>query len=370
MGKKRKVMILSTYPAPYRMQLFEKLRREFEVDVFFETAQGDERNNDWFYNAGAYILEDKEGYNRYKKACLHIRQYDLVALYEYSTKRACKIMVLCRLLNIPYVINCDGVNLLSNDNKFRNIIKTFFIKGSSGCLASGTNAKKYFLKYGAQKEKIHIHTFTSLNESDILEGVLGENEKYQLREKLNLPLKGRLAIAVGRFIPLKRYDELIRAWKRLPKDYFLLLIGGGSEYERYQSTVKELALENVIIEPFHRKEELFDYYKASDVFVHPTSYDVWGLVVNEAMACGLPIVVSDHCIAGLELVQNGTNGYVVNMGQDDQLCDKVMEIMQDDQLRLEMAKQSISTIKAYTIENMAEKHQNVFDKIISEKGSC
>ena len=364
MSKKPKLMILSTYPAPYRMQLFREFRNEFEVDIFFETAEGDERNKDWFFSEGAHILECEEDKRKYNRACRNLKQYKLVALYEYSTKRACILMLLCRIFKIPYVINCDGVNLLTRESGFKNLIKTFFISAASGCFASGINAEQYFTKYGATKEKIHQHTFTTLTKEDILSAPIPTEEKSQLRKELHLPHNVKIAIAVGRFIPLKRYDELIRCWKNMDKDEVLLIIGGGPELSKYQQTINELGLDNVILEPFHKKEELYRYYKASDVFVHPTSYDVWGLVVNEAMACGLPVIVSDHCVAGLELIEHGVNGYLASMGDEEQLCHYVRRVFNNTALADTMAQRVIDKITDYTIENMASTHIEVCKEII------
>ena len=61
---------------------------------------------------------------------------------------------------------------------------------------------------------------------------------------------------------------------------------------------------------FMTKKELADWYQAADLFVMPTREDVWGLVVNEAMAYGLPVISSDMCGAASEMVKNGYNGYI------------------------------------------------------------
>lgn len=365
---KDKILILSLYPAPYRMRLFSKFREKFDIDVFFETSQGDERNSKWFYNNGACLLDDKKGKEEYKKARQHLSKYDLVVFFEYSTMESFKLICLCKILNIPYVINCDGVILTSKDNIVKKWVKTFLIKTAAAHLASGKHAREYFTKYGAKEETIHIHTFSSINETDILKKVPTKQEKYDIRRKLNLPVDCKLAIAVGRFIPLKRYDELIRAWKQMPSNYYLLLIGGGSEQDHYEKTVQELQLSNIIIEPFHPMQELFQYYKASDVFVHPTSYDVWGLVVNEAMACGLPVVVSDKCVAGVELIEKGENGFIVPMGNDDMMVDWIRHIFENDDVSNKMSQKSLETIRPYTIDNMAKKHVEVFKELINNYG--
>ena len=358
---KKKILIFAMYPAPYRVKLFEYFYGQYDCDVFFLKSNGDERNKNWFIKGRYYTLDSTEGKKVYKGKVL--KSYDLIVFYEYSMFEAVKLIIKCRLCGIPYVINCDGVMLTQHGNVLKDTLKKFLISGASGYLASGKNAKEYFKRYGAKEDKIYLHGFTTLEENDILKRPLLDDEKKSIRKSLNLPENAKIAIAVGRFITLKRYNELIGAWKDMPYDFYLLLIGGGEEEETYRETIKNLGLNNVIIEPFHPKDELFEYYKASDLFVHPTSYDVWGLVVNEALACGLPVVVSDRCVAGLELIKNDCNGYVVPMGDDKMLCQAVRKALTSEKYE-KMSQNAVDTIKPYTISNMAKKHIEVFDEIL------
>ena len=96
---------------------------------------------------------------------------------------------------------------------------------------------------------------------------------------------------------------------------------------------KEYGLSNVYFEGFKNKDELKDYYRAADLFCLQTRGDVWGLVINEAMAEGLPVITTDKCVAGLELVENGINGYVVPVEDEEKLSKKITEIMQNVELR-------------------------------------
>ena len=185
-----------------------------------------------------------------------------------------------------------------------------------------------------------------------------------IREELAIDKSKFVAIAVGRFIPLKHYSELLRAWKAMPDDYLLLLVGGGEEEKSYRKLIDELHIDNVRIEVFHPKEELKRFYMAADVFVHPTSYDVWGLVVNEAMAVGLPVIASDRCVAGLELIKTGKNGFIVPMGNEADMCSKVQILYHNEKLCNDMRVMSLQTICNYTIENMASVHIGAFKEIL------
>jgi glycosyltransferase involved in cell wall biosynthesis len=93
--------------------------------------------------------------------------------------------------------------------------------------------------------------------------------------------------------------------------------------------------------------------------VLPTREDIWGLVVNEAMACGLPIITTDRCIAGLELISDGTNGYIVPVEDKKELAKKINAVLSDENKRRAMGIRSLDTINAYTIESMMDRHINI-----------
>ena len=100
--------------------------------------------------------------------------------------------------------------------------------------------------------------------------------------------------------------------------------------------------------------------------MHPTSYDVWGLIINEAMACGLPVVVTDTCVAGLELIENGKNGFVTHLGDDEDFMLKAKSIIADDDLREKMSYNNIEKIKDFTMENMVASQIETINKVIAK----
>ena len=108
---------------------------------------------------------------------------------------------------------------------------------------------------------------------------------------------------------------------------------------------------------------------ASDLFVLPTREDIWGLVINEAMANGLPVVTTDRCIAGRELVANGENGYLVPAEDPDELRKRMREILGDDGLRQRMQKANIGKMQDNTMENIVKSHIPVIDSLLGIGGS-
>ena len=126
---------------------------------------------------------------------------------------------------------------------------------------------------------------------------------------------------------------------------------------------KKLKLDHVHFIDFLKKEELLNYYKVADIFVLPTRGNVWGLVINEAMACGLPIITTDKCVDGLELIKNNENGFLVPIEDEQLLAEKINVILNDMNLQRQMSINNLHKIKRYTIENMTERHYEVLNNM-------
>jgi glycosyltransferase involved in cell wall biosynthesis len=95
------------------------------------------------------------------------------------------------------------------------------------------------------------------------------------------------------------------------------------------------------------RDELVDRYAEADLFVFPSNSDPWGLVVNEAMAAGLPLVASSAAGAVVDLVEHGRNGLVVEPGEADALRDALSKLIDDPAERIRMGRESSSMIDAY-----------------------
>ena len=145
----------------------------------------------------------------------------------------------------------------------------------------------------------------------------------------------------------------------------VLIIGGGPLKSDYLEFVKKNNLSNVHIIDFKKKEELLEIYKFSDVFVLPTREDIWGLVINEALSLGLPVITTKKCLAGLELINKK---YLYDSNDPKQLVKILNDIIELSDFDLEkLAKKNLDIAKKYTIEEMAKKHHQIFNEIIKTK---
>ena len=102
--------------------------------------------------------------------------------------------------------------------------------------------------------------------------------------------------------------------------------------------------------------------KIADVLVLPTRGDVWGLVVNEALACGTPVITTTACLAGLELVKDGHNGYLVEPDNPRQLAQKINRLIWDDEKVSKFRLSAINGIQDYSMEHMVQDHVRYLEK--------
>ena len=168
----------------------------------------------------------------------------------------------------------------------------------------------------------------------------------------------KIFMYVGRFTREKGMDALLQAAAELDENTGVYFVGGEQE-ERHRDFVNAHGLNHVHFVEFKKKEDLAAYYQAADLFVLPTHSDVWGLVINEAMACGLPVITTDRCVAGLELVEDGVNGYLVPV-EDIPVLTRAIETVFVGDFR-QMGAAALEKIRPYTMENMVRAHLDIWE---------
>lgn len=363
-GSVKRALVISSYPAPYRVGVFKELAEEYDLEIYFDTCQNENRNKDWFCkNDNFYfeILDNEAAKNKFKSAIKKIKQYDFVIAYDPARKPAIKAIIECQIHGVPYFVNNDGAFL--NKNFLKDLIKRFLFRKAAACFSSGRSATEYFKYYGVSEDKIFEHKFTSLTKDDILTAPTDDEEKKRMRTELKLPEK-KTVITVGQFIFRKGFDILIKAWEDIGDNALLLIIGGGEEKAGYEEYIKSHNIKGIKLIDFMQKQELYRYYSASDIFVLPTREDVWGLVVNEAMAFGLPIITTDKCNAGLELIEDDINGYIVKTDDPIELRERLRYLLENPEVCYRMSEHNLNKIKEYTLENIAKEHIKAINKVL------
>lgn len=364
------ILYLTNIPSPYRMNYFNLLGRVSNLTVVFESMTAASFNSSWFSEkpeSFESVFLDKGPLN-YKKFDLKMLQYlnpkkyDVIIATNYSSVAEIIAILYMRIMHIPFILEVDG-GFPKSGRGIKEWLKNIIISAASYWLSTGTITDQYLKQYGAKKEKIVKYPFTSLFDNEILVESLATQEKSNIKKALGLK-ETKCAVAVGQLIHRKGFDVLLKAWKNMPKEMALYIIGDGEKKDELRDAIEKLSLENVKLIDFKAKKDLLQYYKAADLFILPTREDIWGLVINEAMACGLPVITTENCIAGVELVGNGENGYIIPVENVDLLYEYSLNILSDEQLQRRMACSSLEKIKWYTFENMVKIHLECFNKYL------
>ena len=358
----KRILFLTNYASPYRVRFFDELGKNAQVTVLYSDRRGTitHRDEKWFEEGqGGFRsvqLSGAIGKGR-RTLCLSVlrwlkRDYDAIIVAGYSSPTVILAMLWMRLLGIPFYMEIDG-GLIRESRGARYQIKRFLVRLPSGWLTTGKYPTHFLTHYGADSNRVVEYPFSSFFARDILPDIPTREEKQGLRKELGIP-EERMILAVGQFIYRKGFDVLLNAAKKLPSDVGIYIVGGEAG-ERYTKLRQELGLEGTVhFWGFRTREQLAQLYQAADLFCLPTREDIWGLVVNEAMAFGLPVVTTDQCVAGMELVEEGVNGCLVPIEDADALSDGLNKVLSSD---LEaMGRASLRKIQGYTIEKMAEVH--------------
>ena len=369
-----KVLFLTNIPSPYRVEFFGLLAEKCDLTVVYERRTASDREDDWYINHNdtkKYQVHFLKGINYSNDAAiapgvvniLRKGKYDTIVVSGYSSVTQMLALITLKLRRIPYILNVDGGNI-KQESVFKRWYKTKLISGADKYLSTGKACDDFLIHYGAPQDRLRRYPFTSIKEEDILEAPLTETEKEIYKQKIGCKYP-RMILSVGQPIHRKGFDVLIEAMAQIDDPDIGAYIVGGEPNDECKSLLEQYRLTNIHFVPFMKKNELSDYYKAADLFVFPTREDIWGLVINEAMSYGLPIITTDRCNAGLELVRD--NGALISAGDSNKLLKAILEAIYSDNIN-SMSRESLDVIKEFSFEKMVHRHIEIFDECtINEK---
>lgn len=349
-----KLAIIATHPIQYQAPLWKKLAQSslLKLKVFYANNHGSVESYDPLYGKSfTWDVPLLEGYEYeflrsikipglpgptacYFPLGLQRRlidgSYDAILIHGYMNGAAWAGYLAARKLEIPVFIRGDSHlikrNLDSIRAKFKKFILGRFLRHINGCLAIGEWNRQYWQYYGMPEVNIHTTLFSVDNDRFIASTKNNKDKVKGLRDSWNAKTGETVFIFSGNILHHKGIDILINAFLLLQKkrkDIHLVIIGEGSEKERLQL----LAANNIQIHwtGFINQSDMPAYLNAADVFVLPSRYEPWGLVVNEALASGLPCLVSSVVGAGPDMVATAKTGLVFSEGNIDDLAIKMQK---------------------------------------------
>jgi glycosyltransferase involved in cell wall biosynthesis len=235
-------------------------------------------------------------------------------------------------------------------------MKTRFLRLCAAFVVAGKSSLRYLKDLGIAEQRI----FTAPNAVDTFlfaacaEEARGDAEK--VRERHSLP--PRYFLCVGRLVRAKGVFELLEAYAQLSAEVRaeigLVFVGEGADRAALTERASQIAPGTIQFAGFVHRENLPEFYALAEALIFPTHSDPWGLVVNEAMSCGLPVIVTSVAGCAPDLVQDGWNGYVVESADSELLAGAMLRFVKKPASRMEMGSRSRERIEANSPRHWAE----------------
>lgn len=234
------------------------------------------------------------------------------------------------------------------------------------CLAAGKRSEDYLMSLGVPKDKIGIAPTTNDVDRYVFLKDKFSKQRHATRTNLGYRKEDIVIMFYGQLIKRKGVDVLLKAYKELVKNNNLaklLIIGDGKARTDLNEYIKSHGIAGVKILPNPGDFEINKYYASSDIFVLPSRNDTWGLVVNEAMCAGLPVIVSNMVGSGSELVNKGVNGFIFKSEDVEELKSYLEKLISSKELRSKFGKMSSTMIQNFRPENTLKGYIDAIKKV-------
>lgn len=291
-----------------------------------------------------------------------------VAIMSYGKPDARAALAWCRRRRRAAILMMATKEDDAERVAWRERVKAIIVSQFDAAIVGGTPQRTYMEKLGLPSEMI----FERYNAVD--------NAYFQRRaaEVRRAPESHRhlpgldseipYFLASNRFIPRKNLDRLLLGYERYRQEsqargdipWRLLMLGDGVLRPELEHLIAEKKIEGVEFCGFRQIEDLPIYYALAGAFVHPALKDQWALVVNEAMASGLPVVVSTGAGCHHDLVRDGINGFRFDPLNVEELARRLLQVATPSVDRIEMGKQSQKIVEGWSPEAFAESMWHAF----------
>lgn len=316
------------------------------------------------------VLEDLSLKQRVLGILRTIQSYrpDIVNLTGYYDLASLIVLWYCKLTGIKTVLSNESTSGDHTRNFLKELFKSLFIiKLFDGFFNFGQQSKEYMLALGAKASLMLVNR--NCVDNQLLEEIYNENYQQRVSKQSSLNLPKHNFIFVGRLIEFKNLFKLLNAFKIAQKneDWGLIILGDGELKSTLKQYVQDLEIKNVFFFEGVNWQQVPQYLSLSDVLVLPSFSEPWGLVVNEAMACGLPVAVSNKCGCAAELVKESENGFTFNPENVNEIAETLVKFMDKKLDLVKMGEASKKIIQEYSPINVAKEMFQGYQKLCHPK---
>jgi glycosyltransferase involved in cell wall biosynthesis len=341
-----KVILLTETISPYRIPVFNEIARSFEGEFLVLFFGESEKRRQWkiykdkinfHYEVLPNILFQKQGLTPYFlnfTIFYKLLKYSpkVIIVSGYSQPSSFLAILYAKLFKKQLILWCES----NKDDQrykhsFKEVYKRWFIRNCAGYIVPGQASFEYLLSLGAPRER--ICRAPNAVDNDYFSRLADQQRKSREQFKQSKGYPKKVVLYVGRLVDQKGILDLLKVFQNIcgnQPELGLVLIGNGEKEKYYKKFCQINNIKNVFFTGFVHQEELPFYYACADVFVLPTHSEPWGLVLNEAMACKLPVVSSDVAGATADLIINGKNGYIYEKGNINELMEVLNKVLNSD----------------------------------------
>ena len=178
---------------------------------------------------------------------------------------------------------------------------------------------------------------------------------------------------VGQYIPRKGADLLLKALHLVTsrsKMKWRLRLVGNQPQDWIRKTIKESGLEFIVdVVGIKQGEDLINEYHEADIFILPSRFDTYGVVVHEAASCGLPLLVSCHAGAAHVHIKDGLNGWIIDPEETESFAEHLQALIEDPQLRERMGRSSAALAREYCIHDQGKDFARAILRLLQSDGT-
>jgi glycosyltransferase involved in cell wall biosynthesis len=262
-------------------------------------------------------------------------------VHSYVTPEAIAGLLVAKAMRIPALLMGES-ELIRRRSLAKRILRSAllpsFLKLFDAYLCIGTQDRLFYQHYRVERRRLFFTPYSVDNDAflQVLEWNLAKRD--HTRHTLGVAPGDKVLLFSGKLIPRKRPVDLVDAVALLePRERpFLVYVGSGSLEPAIRARAAAHGVTKLAITGFKNTDEIGAYYAAADAFALPSEFETWGLVVNEAMVHSLPVIVSNGCGCGPDLVREGQNGYCFPVGDVRLLAQRILSVLGNESRRREL----------------------------------
>jgi glycosyltransferase involved in cell wall biosynthesis len=346
--------ILTSHPIQYQAPWFRVLAKAVDLQVFFCYRQSAEEQGSGFGVSFNWDVDLLSGYchsflsnvarvpgvNRFGgcdtpeiRCVIRDGKFDAFIVSGWHLKSYWQAVRACRRYQIPVLVRGDS-QLRTPRSPLRRTIKKLthqvMLRQFDGFLVVGQRHREYLAHYNVPQRKMFFAPHFVDNEWFGAKAEFARNQSAEIRKRWGADEKTLVVLFVGKLQAVKRPEDILHASALLTTQHSTLdirsvFVGAGDMEPALRNLALSLGV-SARFEGFKNQSELPRYYTAADVLVLPSQSETWGLVVNEAMACGLPAIVSDAVGCAPDMVEEGLTGFTFPVGDIEVLAHRLIEI--------------------------------------------